>query len=137
MAPGTADPPHGPSLAALPKLVDRARWAGIGTELRIEGTARPVPEAIDLWGYRIVQEALTNVIRHARARRATVCIRYRAKEIGLEIVDDGAGPGDASRPPGHGLRGMRERATLSGGTLSYGARPGGGFRVAALLPAAA
>jgi signal transduction histidine kinase len=132
-----ADPPGGPSLAALSKLVDRARWAGVGTELRIEGTPRPVPDAVDLSGYRIVQESLTNVIRHSRARRATVRLRYRADAVGLEILDDGAGPRDASRAPGHGLLGMRERAALSGGTLTYGARPGGGFRVAAHLPAAA
>jgi signal transduction histidine kinase len=131
-----ADHPRGPSLAELPKLVDRTRRAGVGTELRIEGTPRQVPDAVDLSGYRIVQEALTNVIRHARARRATVRLRYRAEAIGLEILDDGTGPGD-SRPPGHGLRGMSERAALSGGTLTYGARAGGGFRVAALLPVAA
>jgi signal transduction histidine kinase len=125
----------GPSLAELPKLVDRARWAGVGTELRIEGTPRPVPDPIDLSGYRIVQEALTNVIRHAGARRATVSLRYRSEEIGLEIVDDGAGPGHGPPALGHGLTGMRERTALSGGTLTYGEREGGGFRVAAVLPA--
>jgi signal transduction histidine kinase len=127
----------GPSLAALPKLVDRARWAGVGAELRIEGAPRPVPEAIDLAGYRIVQEALTNIIRHADARQAEVSVRYGPEAIGLEIVDDGAGSGGAPPAIGHGLSGMRERASLFGGTLTFGARVGGGFRVAAVLPAAA
>jgi signal transduction histidine kinase len=129
------EPAHGPSLAALPKLVDRARLSGLGAELRIEGTARPVPDAVDLSGYRIVQEALTNVIRHAAARSATVSVRYGVDAIGLEIVDDGTGPAPGPPTPGRGLLGMCERTALAGGSLTYGKRPGGGFRVAALLPA--
>jgi signal transduction histidine kinase len=132
---GTADSPPAPSLAELPRLVDRTRWAGVGAELRIEGRRRPVPDAVHLSGYRIVQEALTNVVRHAGARRATVSLRYGADAIGLEIVDDGAGPSPGPTAPGHGLLGMRERAASSGGTLTYGRRDGGGFRVAAVLPA--
>jgi signal transduction histidine kinase len=131
----TAEPTPGPSLAALPELVDRARLAGIGAELQVEGTPRPVPAAIDVSGYRIVQEALTNVIRHAGAGRAAVRVHYGTDAIGLEIADDGAGPGPESPAIGHGLLGMRERAALLGGTLTYGARDGGGFRVAAVLPA--
>jgi signal transduction histidine kinase len=135
LRPDPAGPTPGPSLARLPSLVDHARWAGVGTELRVEGTPRPVSDAIDLSGYRIVQEALTNVIRHAGAREATVNLRYRADAIGLEIVDDGSGLTHGTPPIGRGLRGMRERAALSGGTLTYGERDGGGFRVAAVLPA--
>ena len=123
-----------PSLAELPKLVEHARWAGLGAELRVEGSPRPVPDAVDLSGYRIVQEALTNVIRHAGARRASVTVRYRVDAIGLEVVDDGAGPGPGSPAPGRGLLGMCERTALAGGSLTYGKHPGGGFRVAALLP---
>jgi signal transduction histidine kinase len=122
----------GPSLAALPRLVERARGTGVAIELRIEGTPRPLPDEVDLPAYRIVQEALTNVIRHARARHASVRVAYRADTLGLEIRDDGVGP--FSPIPGHGLQGMRERATLAGGALSYGPGDRGGFRVTALLP---
>jgi signal transduction histidine kinase len=124
-----------PSLTELPKLVEHARWAGLGAELRIEGSPRPVPAVVDLSGYRIAQEALTNVIRHAGARRASVTVRYRVDAIGLEVIDDGAGPGPGSPAPGRGLLGMCERTALAGGGLTYGKGPGGGFRVAALLPA--
>jgi signal transduction histidine kinase len=124
-----------PSLAALPGLVDRARGAGIAIELRIEGTPRPLPAEVDLPAYRIVQEALTNVIRHARARRASVRVAYLAGAVGLEILDDGVGP--TSPAPGHGLRGMGERAALAGGALSYGRGETGGFRLTALLPTGA
>jgi glucose-6-phosphate-specific signal transduction histidine kinase len=94
-----------------------------------------VPDAIDLAGYRIVQEALTNVVRHAGAQHAAVSLRYGPDEVDLEIVDDGTGPSPGPRANGQGLRGMRERAVLIGGTLTYGAREGGGFRVTAVLPA--
>jgi signal transduction histidine kinase len=94
-----------------------------------------VPAVVALSGYRIVQEALTNVIRHAGARRAGVTVRYRVDAIGLEVIDDGAGPGPGSPAPGRGLLGMCERTALAGGSLTYGKGPGGGFRVAALLPA--
>jgi signal transduction histidine kinase len=124
-----------PSLADLPKLVEHAHWAGLGAKLRVEGSPRPVPATVDLSGYRIVQEALTNVIRHAGASRATVTVRYRVDAIGVEVVDDGAGPGPGSPTPGRGLLGMCERTALAGGSLTYGKGPGGGFRVAALLPA--
>jgi signal transduction histidine kinase len=125
----------GPSLTDLPKLIDHARLAGIGTDLRIEGTPRPVPANIDLTAYRIVQEALTNVVRHADADRARVTLRYDAERISLEIVDDGAGstPRTPSRS-GRGLAGMLERAALAGGSVDFGVRSGGGFRVVAVLP---
>lgn len=129
------EPVDGPSLATLPTLIERARWTGLTATLRIEGAPRPVPATVDLAGYRIVQEALTNVVRHADARRATITVRYGVDAIGIEILDDGAGPPPGSPTPGHGLLGMCERAALAGGSLSYGRREGGGFRVAALLPA--
>jgi signal transduction histidine kinase len=130
-----ADPAEGaprPMLAALPSLVERARGAGIAIELRIEGTPRPLPDEVDLPAYRIVQEALTNVIRHAHARHASVRVAYRPDAVGIEVLDDGIGP--TSPLPGHGLRGMAERAALAGGALSYGPGDAGGFRVTALLP---
>lgn len=130
-----AQPGGAPALAEVPTLVERARWAGLAADLRIEGAPRPVPAAVDLCGYRIVQEALTNVVRHAEARRATVTVRYGVDAIGLEVFDDGTGPPTGSPTPGHGLLGMCERAALAGGSLSYGRREGGGFRVATLLPA--
>jgi signal transduction histidine kinase len=103
---GSEEPARGPSLAGLPRLVEHARLAGLAAELRVEGSPRPVPAAIDLSGYRIVQKALTNVIRHAGARRANVTVRYRVDAIGLEVVDDGTGPGPRltvprSRPAGN------------------------------------
>jgi signal transduction histidine kinase len=134
------EPDRSPSLARLPGLIERARRAGVGAELRIEGPLRQVPDAVDLSGYRIVQEALTNVVRHAGARRATVSVRYEADAIALEILDDGTGPGPVPPSPGgeqgqgRGLKGMRERAALAGGSLTYGRRDGGGFRVAAVFP---
>lgn len=136
MRPGeaAADRLPEPSLDELPALVERAREAGIGAELRVHGAPRPVSPAVGISAYRIVQEALTNVVRHAAARQATVDLRYEARAIGLEVVDDGVGPGVAGPTLGHGLIGMRERAALFGGELEYGALNGHGFRVAARLP---
>ena len=88
---------------------------------------------MDLSAYRIVQEALTNTLKHAGPARAEVAIRYRPDAVELEIADDGRGPA-ATNGDGHGLVGMRERATLYGGELSAGARDGGGFVVRARLP---
>jgi signal transduction histidine kinase len=124
----------GPSLAELARLVDQTREAGIGTELRLEGERRRYPVAVELSAYRIVQEALTNVARHADARNATVRVRFAESELGIEVVDDGHGPrGEAV--PGNGLIGMRERAALFGGELEFGPVEPAGFRVAARIPA--
>jgi signal transduction histidine kinase len=105
----------------------------VRVEVRIEGTPCELPAGLDLSAYRIVQEALTNVVRHAGPATARVAVRYSPGQVALEVVDDGRGPGAEDRG-GHGLAGMRERAALYGGTLEAGPVPGGGFRVAATLP---
>ena len=124
-----------PGLGALPALVAHVRQAGVPVELHVEGTPTPLDAAVDLSAYRIVQEALTNVLRHARARHATVTITYDDAGVGLEVADDGMGPPSRGRGQGMGLAGMRERAALLGGDLEVGPRPGGGFAVRARLPA--
>jgi signal transduction histidine kinase len=98
----------------------------------------PLPASVDLSAYRIVQEALTNALKHAGPARAGVHIRYGPGSLELEVLDDGRGaPGDGDHPGGgRGLIGMRERVGLFGGELSAGPRPGGGFRVHATLPLA-
>ena len=124
-----------PSLEDLPALVDQVRAAGIAVTLTVRGDVRPLPQGLDLAAYRIVQEALTNCLRHSGATRATVTVTH-GDGVRLEVVDDGAGP---SRPPdaGHGLVGMRERVTVYGGRLTAGPAEGGGFRVDACLPTGA
>jgi signal transduction histidine kinase len=121
-------------LAHLDRLVAGAEATGLRVESRVEGTPRPLPAGTDLAAYRIVQESLTNVTRHAGPARATVLVRYGSDELTVRVDDDGrspAAPGDGS---GNGIRGMRERVAALGGELSAGARPGGGFRVQARLP---
>jgi signal transduction histidine kinase len=122
-----------PRLADVPLLVERMRESGLPVELRIEGEPRDLPVGIELSAYRIVQEALTNALKHAGDARATVAVRYRPGALELEIADDGGA--EAPAPSGgHGLVGMRERVALYGGRLQTGARPGGGYAVRALLP---
>lgn len=126
-----------PGLEDLASLVAGYTTAGLDVELRVEGAERTYSRGVALSAYRIVQESLTNVLRHAQARHAEVRIVH-GDELRIEVVDDGRGPGGSDRPPeGHGLIGMRERARLVGGDVEAGARPGGGFRVSARLPAAA
>jgi signal transduction histidine kinase len=126
-----------PGLAAVPRLLRQFREAGLDVALRTEGDPAPLPPGVDLSAYRIVQEALTNTLRHARPGRAPqvragVVLRYWPDALELEIVDDGSGaaPGDGN---GHGLVGMRERAALYGGTFSAGPQRGGGYAVRARL----
>jgi len=126
-----------PGLGQLAGLVGSAHLAGLGVHVRTDGPARPLPAAVDLTAYRIVQESLTNVVRHAGARRAEVGIRYGEDRLVVEVTDDGRGAPDPSRLGGHGLDGMRERAAALGGWLEVGTAPTGGFRVRALLPCAA
>jgi signal transduction histidine kinase len=109
--------------------------AGVDVDVRVEGEPRPVPTSVGLAAYRITQEALTNVLKHAGPARARVVVSYRSRELGLEIADDGRGPNGASRS-GHGLVGMRERVALYGGEFEASARNGGGFVVRACLPLA-
>ncbi|MEV6107288.1 sensor histidine kinase [Streptomyces sp. NPDC051940] len=124
---------EGSGLARLPALVDRARGAGVPAAVTVEGEPGPLPEAVDRAAYRIVQEALTNIARHAGpGAAATVLIRHAADALRIDVEDDGKASGEDE--PGVGLTGMRERVTALGGELSTGPRPEGGFAVRAVLP---
>jgi signal transduction histidine kinase len=127
-----------PGLADLDGLLAEVAKAGLAVEVAIEGKPRPLPAGVDLSAYRIVQEALTNVVKHAGPARARLTIRYRDQDVMVEVTDDGRGAaaiaGDGPAGTGHGLLGMRERVAAFGGDLEVGPRPGGGFRVAARLP---
>ena len=133
-SPGEAGPREPqPGVAQLEPLVESVRRAGLPVEVRVEGPDRPLPPGVDLSAYRIVQEALTNSVKHAGPARASVLLRYGERELELEVTDDGCGP-RAGAPSGHGLAGMRERTALLGGELDAGPAPGGGFAVRARLP---
>ncbi|WP_163506289.1 sensor histidine kinase [Fodinicola acaciae] len=121
-----------PGLARLEDLVRAAQTAGVAVRTDISGPATALPSEIDLAAYRIVQEALTNVTRHAAATTATVGIAYAADHVCVRVEDDGRGGGSAAE--GNGLRGMRERVAALGGELTTGDRAGGGFQVCARLP---
>ena len=125
-----------PRLAGLATLVEQARAAGTDTSLTVVGDERPLPAGLDLAAFRIVQEALTNVRRHAAAGRCDVTVGYTPDELVLEVSDDGRGPVAGGAVAGHGLLGMRERAALYGGCVEAGAGPDGGFRVHARHPLA-
>jgi signal transduction histidine kinase len=131
-----ADPVRpAPGLAQLDGLVTGASEAGLPTALRQAGRPRPLPAGLDLAAYRIIQESLTNAIRHAGPARATVDVRYSETDVQIEITDDGSGGPAGGRPgAGHGLIGMRERAVSVGGSLAAGPAPEGGYRVRAVLP---
>jgi signal transduction histidine kinase len=135
-APGDPDPTHPqPGLARLDELAEPLRLGGLEVVVRREGEGPELPAGVDLSAYRIVQEALTNTLRHARATRAEVTVRFGDRELELEISDDGRGsPSALVNGSGQGLVGMRERAALLGGTLEAGPLPGGGYRVHARLP---
>jgi signal transduction histidine kinase len=122
-----------PSLEHLDKLVEQAREAGLPVELRIEGDPLPLPAGLDLTAYRLVQEGLTNALKHARAQHAEVLVHYSDGHVELTVSDDGRGAGDRDGG-GHGLVGMRERVTVYGGELEAGPRPEGGYRLRARLP---
>ena len=126
-----------PSLARVDRLAERARAAGVPVELSVEGQPEKLHAGVDLAAFRIVQEALANAAKHARADRAWVTVRYGRRAIELEIADDGRGSGGrrtARDGGGHGLVGMRERVALYGGSLDAGPQPAGGYRVRARLP---
>jgi signal transduction histidine kinase len=123
-----------PGLGELAELLERARTAGVGIELAVEGEPRPLAQSVDLSAYRIVQEALTNVVKHAGSAHTTVTLGYRPDALELTIADTGGGAPTPASPGGHGLVGMRERAALFGGTLNAGPRDGRGFEVRASLP---
>jgi signal transduction histidine kinase len=123
-----------PGLGDLGTLVTQVRAAGLPVELRVEGEPRDLPVGIELSAFRIVQEALTNALKHAGEAHATVRVRYGEDSLELEILDDGPGATAAVESGGHGLVGMRERVALYGGSLDAGRRSGGGFGVRVLLP---
>ena len=131
---GPAELAPQPGAADIADLVDGVRAAGLDVRLRTEGEQRALPSAADLSAYRIVQEALTNCVRHAGASHADVEVRYDADAVRIEIVDDGNGGSSEPQPGGHGLVAMRERVALVGGSLDAGPAPGGGWRVRATLP---
>ncbi len=123
-----------PGVRDLEALIDRTRAAGLEARLIVRGTPRELPAGVDLSAYRIVQEALTNVIRHADARHATVTLAYAHSGVVVSIEDDGQAAPNGSAA-GHGMVGMRERVALFGGQLLAGRRTDGpGFRVTATLP---
>ncbi len=124
-----------PSLEHLDKLIAQAREAGLPVVLQIEGKPEPLPAGVDLTAYRLVQEGLTNALKHARAQHAEVLVRYSDGQIELVVSDDGPGGGDGDKG-GHGLVGMRERVSVYGGELEAGPRPEGGYRLRAKLPIA-
>ena len=123
-----------PCLTDVPMLVSQLREAGLPVELHVEGERRELPVGIELSAYRIVQEALTNALKHAGEASASVNIRYGSDSLELEIADDGPGASTPISSGGHGLVGMRERVALYGGRLDAGRRPSGGFVVRVLLP---
>ncbi|WP_020574989.1 sensor histidine kinase [Actinopolymorpha alba] len=140
--PGPRQP--APSLRVLTPLVERTRQAGLDVQVSIEGGPRAIPSSVDVAAYRIIQEALTNVLRHAGARTAVVRVTYADRLLVVDVTDDGVGtPGvgagsaagsGGANGSGTGLAGMRERVTALGGRLVAGPEPGGGFRVRAELP---
>lgn len=126
-----------PGMHDLPALVEQMREAGLTTQLWVEGEPEPLPPGIDLAAYRLVQEGLTNTLRHAGpSARAWVTVRYEPGEFSVCVEDDGPGPGNGTKTgkTGHGLVGIRERVALYGGILRIGPRPGGGFEVRARFP---
>ncbi|MFB9236380.1 sensor histidine kinase [Plantactinospora siamensis] len=123
-----------PGLAGIEALVEQLREAGLPVTLEVAGTPRPLDPGMALTIFRIVQEALTNVLKHAGTATAGVSIAFRGRWLELEIVDTGRGPVPDSATLGHGLVGMRERVALYGGALRTGARAGGGYRVQARIP---
>jgi signal transduction histidine kinase len=126
-----------PTLEALDALVEGARTAGLPVALRIDGERRPLPPGVDLAAYRVVQEAITNALKHAGAAATDVCVRYRDDDVEPEVTDRGSGHrrrGHSLASGGHGLVGMRERVRVFGGELVTGRRRGGGFEVRARIP---
>lgn len=123
-----------PGLDGVEQLVGTVRAAGVRMQVCWLGDRRPVPPDVDLAAFRIVQEAVTNVVRHAGVRTCQVRIDHRQDELALEVCDDGAGGAATHEGAGYGIVGMRERAGLLGGRFEAGSRPEGGFRVAAWLP---
>src|SRR3954454_19679235 len=124
-----------PGLERLAALLEQVRAAGLAVALTVEGASSPLPPGLDLAAYRIVQEALTNTLKHADASQASVTVRYGAIELMVDVIDDGHGAAANGAPGGgRGLVGMRERAALYGGSIRAGPRRDGGFAVSARFP---
>jgi signal transduction histidine kinase len=124
-----------PTLGRLGTLVERTAAAGLDVDVRVHGDPTPLPVPVDAAAFRIVQESLTNVLRHAGPARAFVTIAYSNDGVDVDVTDTGIGPHNGANGGGHGLAGMRERAEAIGGRVDAGPAPGGGFRVHAHLPA--
>jgi signal transduction histidine kinase len=129
----------GPGLAGLDELIGQARAGGVAVQLTTEGKVLPLPAAVDLAAYRLIQEALTNVMKHAKGSGARVSLRYAQEALSVEVVNDAVAgrPGEMGKVPtgsGLGIAGMRERVALLGGSFAAGPRAEGGFRIAAVLP---
>jgi signal transduction histidine kinase len=120
-----------PGLARLDTLIEQVRATGLDVALEIRGALRPLPAPVDLSAFRIIQEALTNTLKHADARHAHVSVRY-GDELRVQVRDDGNG--DSGNRAGHGLTGMRERAAMLGGTVEASSSPAGGYLVTAKIP---
>lgn len=132
--PGDAPRAPAPGLDRLPELVEQAAGAGLTVGVETQGKRRTLPPGADLAAFRIVQEALTNVVRHSGSRHARVLVGYEDDALKLRIDDDGPATGVDAGGSGNGLAGMRERAAALGGTIEAGPREDGGFRVLAVLP---
>ncbi len=133
-APGEAPRSPAPGLDRLPELLEQATSAGLAADLTVEGGRVPLPPGADLAAFRIVQEALTNIVRHSGSRTARIRLTYAPGSVEVLIDDDGPAVAGGDSGGGNGLVGMRERAAALGGSVQAGPRPDGGFRVRALLP---
>jgi len=133
--PGSLTP--APSLRRVSELIDDVRAAGLPVELEVHGEPRELPQALDVSAYRVLQEGLSNVLRHAGPIPTSVSLRHDLSALVVQVDDDGPAhpaPARGDGPGGHGLLGLRERVALFGGTVEAGPRPHGGFRLAARFP---
>ena len=131
----TGPPRPAPSLSRLTELIEEVRAAGLPVQLQVDGEPGDLPQALDVSAYRVLQEALSNVLRHAGPVPTTVCVRRDAAALTVQVDDDGPGhAAPADGIGGHGLLGIRERVAMFGGTVEAGPRPDGGFRLAARFP---
>jgi signal transduction histidine kinase len=128
-----------PGLARLEQMAERLRTGGLAVSLTVEGVPRPLTPGVDLCAYRVVQEALTNVVKHAPGASAEIRLAYEPHQVTVSVTDDGKGriPDRVRSHTGHGLLGMRERTKLYGGRISVGPQEQGGFAVRLTLPTGA